>query len=69
MRCRDCARYDLEAQKCLDSKVNPFRWDQAVDVANLLGVRAICVFNPFREKLLASRCVPGGLGSRPRQVR
>lgn len=55
LQCEDCARYDAEQGRCRDGKVNPQRWDQAVDVANLLGVRAICMFNDHREKLVESR--------------
>jgi hypothetical protein len=54
--CRDCARFDLETRKCLDKKVNPKSWGQSVDVANVLGVRSICVFNDYRERLVRSRC-------------
>ncbi|MBS1717257.1 MAG: hypothetical protein JSS72_05960 [Armatimonadetes bacterium] len=39
----------------MDGKVNPDRWDQAVQVAQIFGVRAVCPFNDFRERLVASR--------------
>jgi hypothetical protein len=53
--CKDCNRYDLETRKCLDHKVNPQSWGQSVDVANVLGIRSICVFNDYRERLILSR--------------
>ncbi|MFW5697163.1 MAG: hypothetical protein ACOCX1_01230 [Fimbriimonadaceae bacterium] len=55
MHCRDCPRFDQEAQRCQDGKVNPPRWETAVDVANVIGVRSICVFNDYRERLLETR--------------
>ncbi|MCC7434910.1 MAG: hypothetical protein IT363_09510 [Methanoregulaceae archaeon] len=35
--------------------MNPITWAEAIDVANLLGVRAVCMFNDHRERLVASR--------------
>lgn len=55
MYCRDCSRYDRAASKCLDGKVNPQKWTQAVEVAQVLGLRSICVFNDHRERLVRSR--------------
>lgn len=55
MRCRDCARYDLENRRCKDAKVNPPTWEDAVEVANVIGIRSICTFNDYRERLLMSR--------------
>ena len=55
MDCRDCARFDEEARKCLDNKVNPHSWEIAVTVSQVLGLRSICVFNDYREKLVRSR--------------
>lgn len=57
MFCRDCARFNEETQECRDKKVNPQTWTEAVEVANLLGVRSICVFNDHRERLVESRLV------------
>jgi hypothetical protein len=56
--CRDCARYDAENAKCRDGKVNPERWDAAVNVANVMGLRAICMFNDHRERLVECRASP-----------
>lgn len=57
MHCQDCPRYDPEAQSCRDEKLNPLRWDQAVDIANIFGLRAICMFNDHRERLVDTRRV------------
>lgn len=63
MDCRDCARFS--EGRCLDAKVNPLRWEQAVQVANVFGVRAICTFNDHRERLVKARSMP----SAPRRRR
>lgn len=55
MRCRDCPRYDPDVERCRDGKVNPLRWEQAVEAANVLGLRAICPLSDFRERLILSR--------------
>lgn len=57
MECRDCARYDAENERCRDSKLNPQDWGGAVTVANVMGLRAICVFNDYRERLVRARGV------------
>ena len=59
MYCRDCARYDLENKRCRDSKVNPQDWETAVTVAQVLGLRSICVFNDHRERLVRARGLDG----------
>lgn len=53
MHCRDCHIWDAEASKCRDGKVNPQSWDMAVTVSQVLGLRAICTFNDFRERLVS----------------
>ena len=55
MECRDCARWDAEERKCLDGKVNPHNWEAAVSVAQIFGVRAVCMFNDYRERLVQCR--------------
>jgi hypothetical protein len=55
MHCRDCSRFDEKSEKCRDEKVNPMSWDEAVNVANFIGLRAICMFNDHRERLIVSR--------------
>jgi len=55
MQCRDCARYNEETHECRDKKVNPQSMAEAADVANCYGVRSICMFNDYRERLIAGR--------------
>lgn len=52
MNCRDCARWDKETAKCRDGKVNPPKWELAVTVYEVMGLRAICMFNDHRERLV-----------------
>ena len=63
MNCRDCARY-VEG-RCADRKLNPESWSAAVEVANVIGIRAICSFNDHRQKLVESRMPGGNVGVRP----
>jgi hypothetical protein len=53
--CRDCHRYDAENATCKDGKVNPPSWETAVTVSQVLGLRSICTFNDFRERLVHCR--------------
>lgn len=55
MHCRDCPRW-IDG-KCADQKVNPERYGQAVEVANIHGVRAICPFNEHRDRLVRTRTI------------
>lgn len=55
MDCKDCPRFDAEKSLCRDGKVNPPRWEQAVEVATFIGIRAICTMNDHRERLLLAR--------------
>jgi len=55
MRCPDCPRFDKERHICLDGKINPPHFSQAVEVANVMGVRSICPFSSHRERLLSGR--------------
>jgi hypothetical protein len=55
MNCRDCPRYDHEGRRCRDGKLNPPRYSDAVEVANVWGVRAICAYNDHRPRLVAVR--------------
>jgi hypothetical protein len=56
MHCLDCARFDPDSERCLDNKVNPESWNQAIEVCNVMGVRVICSFNDYRQRILDSRC-------------
>lgn len=58
MHCRDCHRFDPKNRKCLDRKINPLKWVDAVEVANVMGIRAICIYNDHRERLARSRGMP-----------
>jgi hypothetical protein len=55
MDCRDCPRYNTDERKCRDGKVNPQKWSMAVEIANVLGVRAVCPLNDHRERLIRCR--------------
>ncbi len=55
MFCKDCARFNEETEQCRDGKLNPRTWGDAIEVANHIGVRAICMFNDHRELLVDTR--------------
>ena len=55
MDCRDCARYDENRSRCMDGKVNPKRYEHALEASQVLGLRAICVFCDHRERLVSVR--------------
>jgi hypothetical protein len=54
MQCRDCARFDGESGHCRDKKLNPDTWEEAVNVSRVYGIRAVCMFNDHRERLIGS---------------
>ncbi|HLV80866.1 MAG TPA: hypothetical protein VKT32_11320 [Chthonomonadaceae bacterium] len=51
MACWQCPRYDRETRRCRDGKANPRRKADTVAVAELLGLRALCHYNPYRDGL------------------
>jgi len=53
--CRDCPRYDSEARRCRDGKVNPPNWEMAVSISQVVGLRSICMLNDYRERLVETR--------------
>ena len=55
MECKDCHRFDPEEKRCRDGKINPHNWETAVSVSQILGIRTICMFNDYRERLIESR--------------
>ena len=55
MYCQDCPRYDPDAGRCRDGKLNPARYSDAVETANVFGVRAICMYNDHRQRLIQTR--------------
>lgn len=68
MHCQDCPRYDDTTSACRDGKLNPLRWELAVDVANVYGLRSICVFNDHRERLVKCRAVSNVARSVPKPL-
>lgn len=55
MECSHCERFDPSARRCLDGKINPRHYSQALEAAKVFGPRALCVFNDHRERVLGSR--------------
>jgi hypothetical protein len=55
MDCHDCPRFDIEANRCRDGKVNPRTYEQSFQIAKHIGLRAICVLNDHRERLVEAR--------------
>ena len=60
MNCPDCPRYDQAGRKCMDGKLNPPRYSDAIEVANVYGVRAICSYNDHRVRLVVVRNATAG---------
>lgn len=58
MTCPRCPRYDKDERRCLDGKTNPKSKSDSVAAAEQLGVRALCVYNPFRDALAARMYFP-----------
>jgi hypothetical protein len=50
--CARCAFYDRVQRRCRIGKVNPRTKLDTYEAARLLGVRALCPFNLYREQLL-----------------
>jgi hypothetical protein len=51
MRCWQCPRYSRAERRCRDSKANPKSKADSVAVAEQLGLRALCHYNPYRDAL------------------
>lgn len=62
--CRQCCAYDREERRCRVGKTNPPHKHVAFTVAELLGVRALCIHNPYREPLIERMYFP----DRPRRM-
>jgi hypothetical protein len=58
MQCQDCPLFDPELRRCRDGKINPQKWEQALEAANVFGIRALCAYNDHRESLARSRGRP-----------
>lgn len=74
MACWNCPRYSRTERRCADGKSNPRKKADSVMVAEVLGLRALCHYNPYRDPLAARMYFPNtalGLDSvppkRPRQ--
>jgi hypothetical protein len=50
--CPRCPLYNRAKRRCTIGKVNPRTKVDTYETARLLGVRALCPFNPYRERLL-----------------
>jgi len=51
MSCIKCPRYNKADSHCRDGKANPRRKSDSLLVAELLGIRALCHYNPYREPM------------------
>lgn len=56
--CQRCRLYDREQRRCRLGKVNPRSKLDTYETAQVLGVRALCAFNLYREQLLGYSSVP-----------
>lgn len=72
MTCWNCRRYDRTVRKCLEGKTNPKRKSDSFAVAETLGLRALCHFNPFRDGLAMRMffpCAPATIQASARSKR
>jgi hypothetical protein len=51
MSCVKCPRYNKAESHCSEGKANPRRKSDALLVAEMLGVQALCHYNPYRDPL------------------
>ncbi|HLJ57697.1 MAG TPA: hypothetical protein VKT77_21860 [Chthonomonadaceae bacterium] len=51
MTCWNCPRYDRAGLRCREGKTNPKRKSDTFAVAEALGLRALCHYNPYREAI------------------
>lgn len=51
MTCWQCPRYSRAERRCQDGKANPKSKTDSVAVAESLGLRALCHYNPYRDAL------------------
>jgi hypothetical protein len=65
MTCRNCPRYSRDTLRCLEGKANPRRKSDSVAVAETLGLRALCHYNPYREPMAMRMFFP----TDPRTIR
>lgn len=68
MACWNCPRYSRAGRQCADGKANPKKKADSVMVAEVLGLRALCHYNPYRDALAARMYFPNtplGINSVP----
>ncbi len=68
MHCWNCPRYSRTERVCADGKANPKKKADSVTVAEVLGLRALCHYNPYRDALAARKFFPNtalGINSVP----
>ena len=58
MHCWNCPRYSRTERLCADGKANPKKKADSVTVAEVLGLRALCHYNPYRDALAARKFFP-----------
>ncbi len=51
--CPRCRLYDRARRRCLIGKVNPRTKIDTYETARVLGVRALCSFNLYRDRMLS----------------
>lgn len=51
--CPRCRLYDRLARRCTAGKVNPRTKLDTYEAAQVLGVRALCAFNLYRDRILS----------------
>lgn len=59
MSCWNCPRYQRSELRCLDGKANPKNKADTVAVAEMLGLRALCHYNLYRDALALRLHFPG----------
>lgn len=51
--CTRCHLYDRGRRRCALGKVNPRTRLDTYETAQVLGVRALCPFNPYRDRMVS----------------
>lgn len=51
--CPRCRLYDRLTRRCAVGKVNPRTKLDTYETAQVLGVRALCAFNLYRDRILS----------------
>ena len=51
MTCWNCRRYSRADRLCMEGKANPKRKSDSFAVAESLGLRTLCHYNPYRDGL------------------